>query len=65
MVILSLNEPGAHQLVDVSSLHLAAVLVTLLEQHSQHLDRRIEAQGVGSSPTLGSGNANAGLEQHQ
>lgn len=65
MVFLSLNESGAHQFVDVSSLHLAVVLVTLLEQHSQHFDRWIEAQGVGSSPAFDSGDANAGLECHQ
>jgi hypothetical protein len=62
MVSLSLNGSGAHQLVDVSPLHLAVVLVTLLEQHSQHFDRRIKAQSVGSSPALCSGNANAGLK---
>jgi hypothetical protein len=49
----------------VSALQSAVVLVTLLEQHSQHFDGGIEAQCVGSSPTLDSGDADAGLEYYQ
>lgn len=46
----------------MSALHLALVLFACLEQHSQHFNGRIEAEGIGSSPTLDSGDSNAGLE---
>jgi hypothetical protein len=61
VISLRLNESGAHQLINMSALQSAVVLVTLLEQHSQHLDGRVEAQSIGSSPTLDSGDANARL----
>lgn len=62
---LCLDESRAHQLVDVSALHLALVLCACLEQHSQYFNRRVEAQRVCSSPPLDSGDANAGLQDHQ
>lgn len=57
----SLDKSGAHQLIDVSTLHSGLVLVSLLEQDGEHFERRVEAQRACSSPPLDSGDADAGL----
>jgi len=49
----------------MGALQIALVLVACLEQHSQHFDRRVEAQRLGSSPALDSGDANAWLQHDQ
>lgn len=65
VTFLCLDESRAHQLINMSTLHSALILVTRLEQDCEHFDRRIESQSVGSSPALDSGNANAGLQCDQ
>ena len=46
------NKPRSHQLIHVRPLGLLILPIFLLQQHRQHLNRRLQPQPIGTLPPL-------------